>query len=134
MTLRSRVGGLLMGLSLVGAMGFLPSLAQDPAKAKAKADAESKATRRVPAFFAKAGVTDEQREKIYAIRAKHQAKIEGLSKQLADARATELAECEAVLLDAQKKVLEQLRAENRVKAKGRTKAEPAKADAKSETK
>jgi hypothetical protein len=130
MTLRSRVGGLVMGLALVGVMGFLPSLAQDPAKT----DAESQ-TRRVPAYFAKAGVSDEQREKIYAIRAKHQPKIAGLRKQLAEAEAAELSECETVLLDAQKKVLEQLRTEGKAKAKGRTKgarSDAAKSDAKSE--
>jgi hypothetical protein len=120
MTLRSRIGGVLLGLSLVGVMGILPSLAQEPAKEDTAV--ASKAARRVPPYFAKVGATSEQKEKIYAIRAKHMVKIEALQKQIEEARAQELTECESVLLDSQKKLLEQFRAEAKSKAKSRAKA------------
>ena len=120
MTLRSRLGGVLMGLALVGGLGVLPLFAQDSAKPSEKVAA--KEFRRVPPYFTKAGVTDEQRAKIYATRAKHQDKIADLKRQIDEAAAAELNECEAVLLDAQKKVLVQLRAEGQAKAKSRTKA------------
>ncbi|MDB5350791.1 MAG: hypothetical protein JWN86_2038 [Planctomycetota bacterium] len=116
MTLRSRIGGLLLGLSLVGAIGIFPSLAQDPAKdtgapaKKEKGSTGTKASRRVPANFSKVGLTDEQREKIYEIRAKHQDEISSLKAKIDDLQAKELAECESVLLDSQKKVLADLRA------------------------
>jgi Spy/CpxP family protein refolding chaperone len=121
MTLRSRVGGMVMGMALVGAMGIIPSFAQDPAKEDGEATA-SRASRRVPAYFSKAGVTPEQKEQIYAIRAKYQIKIEALKKQVDDAEQKELTDCENVLLPAQKKLLDQYRAEAKTKAKSRTKA------------
>ncbi len=82
----------------------------------------SRASRRVPPYFSKAGVTPEQKEQIYAIRAKHQVTIEALKKQVDDAELKELTDCEAVLLPAQKKLLDQYRAEAKTKAKARTKA------------
>lgn len=121
MTLRSRIGGMVMGLSFVGAMGILPSLAQDPAKVNAELAAARNA-RRVPAYFAKVGVTPEQKEQIYSIRAKHQVTIEALKKQLDAAEGAELADCEAVLQGPQKKLLEQFRVEAKTKAKARVKA------------
>jgi hypothetical protein len=117
MTFRSRIGGIVMGLSLVGAMGILPSLAQDNGEMPA-----SKASRRVPPYFTKAGITPEQKERIYAIRAKHQVKIDALKKQLDDTEAQELTDCEAVLSPPQKKLLEQFREEAKAKSKSRTKA------------
>ena len=127
MTFRSRIGGMLMGLSLVGALGILPLFAQDPAKENAEPVA-SRSARRVPAYFAKVGVTPEQREKIYSIRAKHQVKIDALKKQLDQAEEQELTDCEGVLQAPQKKLLEQFRAEAKTKAKSRTKAAKAETD------
>ena len=135
MTLRSRVGGMVMGLSLVAALGGLPSLAQDPAKDAPKTDpAASRNVRRVPPHFGQVGVTPEQKEQVYAIRAKHQVKIDDLKRRLKEEEANQLAECEAVLLDSQRKVLVQLRAEAKTKAQARTKdrAEAARAKAKTD--
>ena len=117
MTLRSRIGGMLLGVSMVGVLGILPSLAQDPAgdkpaasPKKEKSAAGSKSSRRVPTLFSKVGLTDEQREKIYDIRGKHQEAIGSLKAKIDDLQAKELAECEGVLLESQKKVLTELRA------------------------
>ena len=125
MTMRSRIGGVLMGLSLVAVMGLLPSLAQDaPA---------SKAARRVPPYFSKVGLTDEQREKVYAIRARHQAKIEELKQQIEETQLKEMEECESVLAAPQKQLLEQLRSGAKT-AKTRTRAKAAPAEAKGDAK
>lgn len=128
MTLRSRIGGMVMGLSLVGALGILPSLAQEP---KDKADASAaKSARRVPPYFSKVGLTPEQKEKVYTIRGKHQARIEELKRQIDEAQAKEMEECEAVLLDSQKKMLQQFRAEAKANAETKAKSKAkAKADA-----
>ena len=55
-------------------------------------------------------LTDEQREKIYAIRGKYQEQMAPLRKQLEELQAKELAACEGVLTDAQKRLLESQRA------------------------
>ena len=94
--------------------GSLPSIAQEanaPVQAKAKKAAKKAPdpTRRVPPYFGQLGLTDAQRESIYGIRAKHQPKIDALEKQLEDLREQTLKECEAVLTDAQKKLLEEHR-------------------------
>ena len=114
MMLRSRVAGVAMGILLVAAMGLVPSLAQDPAAeklvAKTAKTTVTKTSRRVPPLFAKVGLTAEQKEKIYAIRGKHQAEIADLKAKIDEIEAKELIDCEDVLLESQKKVLNELRA------------------------
>jgi hypothetical protein len=135
MKLRSRVSGIFVGLALVGAVGILPSFAQDPAQEKAaskkeKGSTSGKGYRRVPANFSKVGLTDEQRQKVYQIRGKYQNEITTLKSQIEDLQAKELTDCEGVLLDSQKKVLADLRATSKPskkaaseKAKGEDKSE-----------
>jgi len=61
MTLRARIGGVLLGLSVVGAMGILPSLAQEPAaSSKQEKGGSGKGYRRTPPYFSKVGMTTEQ--------------------------------------------------------------------------
>ena len=108
MTLRSRVGGVLLGLAMVGAVGILPSIAQDPGQEKATSK-KGQNSRRVPPYFSKVGLTSEQREKVYEIRGKYQEEISALKAKIDDLQAKELADCEGVLLDSQKKVLTDLR-------------------------
>lgn len=118
MALRSRIGGVLLGFSVVLVAGSLPSLAQDPVKEvatasptkKSKVSTGPRTLRRVPPYFGKVGLTPDQKEKIYEIRGKHQAEIEALKAQIEEVGAKELIECEGVLLDSQKKVLSDLRA------------------------
>jgi hypothetical protein len=89
--------------------------AQEPGKAKVetKAKAGKRAAdpaRRVPYYFGQLGLSDEQRESIYEIQGRHQPKIEALEKQIEELRAQSLKECEAVLSDAQRKMLADRRA------------------------
>jgi hypothetical protein len=65
--------------------------------------------RRLYPYFGQLGLTDEQRESIYQIRAKHAQKIEALEKQLEDARSQAMTEAERVLTPSQKKLLEDRR-------------------------
>jgi hypothetical protein len=90
--------------------------AQDPGKVASPPKADAPAakrsydpSRRVPDFFGQIGLTPEQREAIYKVRAKHQAKIGELEKQMAELQAQSLAECEGVLTDTQKQLLAQRR-------------------------
>jgi hypothetical protein len=117
---RSALTSFVVGLAVVA--GSFSSLAQEPsakkstekaAPAPASAPAAKKKgdpSRRVPAYFGQVGLTSEQRESIYKIRKSHQDKIDALKKQITDAEAKSLAECEAVLTDTQKKLVENLRA------------------------
>ena len=128
MTSRSRFYGLLLGLSLVAAAGLCPSAAQD---AEGAEPAVAKAARRVPTYFSKVGLTPEQREEIYAVRAKHAEKIEALQKQIDEMKAKEMAECEAVLVESQKKLLAEFRAAGKAaKSKAKDPEKPGKADMK----
>lgn len=65
--------------------------------------------RRVPPYFGQIGLNINQRESIYKIRSKHQSKMEDLEKQIAAIQSEMLTECEAVLTDTQRKLLENLR-------------------------
>jgi hypothetical protein len=110
-TLARGGAALLTGAALV-LTGALTLVAQEPPAAKnseASAKRAYDASRRVPAFYGEIGLTPEQRASIYKIRGKHQAKIADLQKQLDAARRDELAECETVLSDTQKQLLEQRR-------------------------
>jgi Spy/CpxP family protein refolding chaperone len=57
----------------------------------------------------KLGLTDEQTQKIYKIRATYEAQVQDLQKQIRDLRKKELAEAETVLTPAQKERLRELR-------------------------
>ncbi len=117
-SLRRTIAVSLSAAALTILSSGLPLVAQEPGQAKA--DAKVKAgtrrandpSRRVPSHFGQIGLTDAQREMIYRIQAKHQAKIDDLEKQLDAIRAESLRECEAVLTPAQKKTL----AEHRTRA------------------
>lgn len=105
------------------------TVGQDEAKPKVAAKADKKepkkARGRVPAYFAQVGLSGEQREKIYSLQADYNGKIDELQKQVAELESKRDAEVEAVLTDAQKKQLDELRAAAKKKAderKGKKKA------------
>ena len=85
--------------------------AQEPAAVKPAEPAKKKhdVARRVPAHFGQIGLTTEQRANIYAIQGKRFDRIEELEQQIAKERAEMLAQCEGVLTDTQKKLLDNLR-------------------------
>src|SRR3954453_5661395 len=111
MTIRKQAGAVVLTALAVAMMGGLPLVAQEPAAPKTTTPARTKQdpSHRVPSYFGQVGLTAEQRAKIYGIQEKHAERIEALEKQIAEERARMLAECEGVLTDVQKKLVENLR-------------------------
>jgi len=112
---RMRAVGASLVTVLVLAAASASLNAQDSKKAKADGG-----PRRVPAMFGQIGLTGEQKETIYKIQDKHQAKIDELEKQIDEIQALMMTECEGVLTDVQKKLLQDLRKEAGTKKKGKT--------------
>jgi hypothetical protein len=116
MTFMRRFAAILTSAAaLMIVSGSLPSIAQEAGNTRAQTKATKAArrpydpTRRVPPHFGQLGLTDAQKESIYRVRAKHQPKIDALEKQLEELREQMLKDCETVLTDAQKKLLEERR-------------------------
>jgi hypothetical protein len=112
-----RAAAVLVSASVIAALcGGLPLTAQESGRAQADAKAKKTAkrafdpTRRVPDYFGQLGLSDDQKESIYQIRAKHQPRIDELEKQLDDLRAQMIRDCESVLTETQKKMLIERRA------------------------
>jgi hypothetical protein len=112
MTIRKRTGAVALGLVAVALMGGFPLAAQEPATSKPTpppAKKKQDPSRRVPSYFGQIGLTTEQRASIYGIQAKRFEKIDALEKQIAAEKAELLADCEGVLNETQKKLLDNLR-------------------------
>ncbi len=118
MTLRFRRAAavLLSACAMTTLAGGWRLLAQETGRAQADTKARKTAkrsmdpTRRVPNYFGQLGLSDAQKDSIYKIQAKHQPQIEALEKQLEDLRVQMLKECESVLTDAQRAMLNERRA------------------------
>lgn len=133
---RNRAGVGTFGFGLVAALGFVtaPLVAQEPPSEKAPAAAGATTaavtrgnplTRRVPPFFGQLGLTPEQKEEIYKVRSKHQERIDALRKQIDQAQAEMLADCEKVLNPDQRKLLASRRDASARKGKSGAAAGPA---------
>jgi hypothetical protein len=90
-------------------------------QAKSSAAKKADSSRRVPRYFGDLGLSDTQRERIYRIQARHQPKIDDLEKQLEDARAALIKDCEKELTASQKTALERRRKEASDKRKAAAK-------------
>ena len=118
----------LVAAGVLGISDYVSVVAQDsgkPVKTEKKDDGAKKTAKsvdRLPANYAKIGVSDDQRKKIYEIQNKYDKDIAALQKQLADIKAKELAEVEAVLTPEQKKSLETANEESKKKAAEKKKA------------
>ena len=99
------------------------------AKQKAQAAKQKKLRGRLPNYFGKIGVSDEQRTKIYTIQRSYQPQLVELRKQIAELLAKRDAEVASVLTDSQKEQLSKLQGEAKKRAADRKK----KAAAKSKT-
>jgi Spy/CpxP family protein refolding chaperone len=106
--------------------------AQDAPKPGAKPtaiaanQAAEKLTGRLPNNYAKVGVTDAQRQRIYALQAKYSAQIDALTQQLEELRQKRDAEVEGVLTPDQKEKLKALTDATATKKASRAKPEPEK--------
>ncbi len=96
----------------------LNSIGQDAKKAdsKAKAGAKEKPKGRLPAYY-KDVVTDDQRDKIYAIQAKYEKQLSDLQSQLDAVKAKQNDEIEGLLSAEQKEKLAKVKADADAKKK-----------------
>lgn len=108
--MRAAVAATLVVAGLT-ALGGATRAQEPPAATKPAEPAKKKQdpARRVPPYFGQIGLTTEQRADIYAIQGKRLDKIEELEQQIARERAEMIAQCEGVLTDTQKKLLDNLR-------------------------
>jgi TolA-binding protein len=104
-----RVHGASLATVVLLAAGTLVAQESKTSKSEAPAKRSADPARRVPAYFGQIGLTPEQRETIYKIRGKHQARVDELEKQIDETQALMLGECEGVLTDTQKQMVEQRR-------------------------
>ena len=116
MRITRRAVAMLLGLTATMLLGTMPLTAQESGSAKTAektAPPSKKRTydpsRRVPDYFGQIGLTPEQKESIYKVRAKHQQKIDELEKQITQIQSQMLTECEALLTDTQRQLLEHRR-------------------------
>lgn len=102
------------------------------AKTAAKENAakeDDKPKGRLPNNFTKLDLTTAQREKIYAIQASYEPKIDDLAQQIKELMAQRETDVEGVLTAAQKTKLEEIRTANKEKAEARKKELDAKKEA-----
>jgi len=105
------------------------SLAADKEAVKAEkkeAKERAKPRGRLPDFYSKV-VTEEQKEKIYAVQAAHADKIAALSAQMKEELAKQKEEIDAVLTPEQREKLKVLVAEDTAQRASRAKAKAAEA-------
>ena len=113
----------LLGIAVL--MGLTYAWAEDTAKPAKPAPAAKKAVKgRLPLYFAKAGISDVQRDKVYAIQGKYKPQIDKLEEELKALRAQEMTEVEGVLTAEQKTRLSELRAEAQKKRDEKKKTMP----------
>ncbi|QDV51475.1 hypothetical protein [Gimesia fumaroli] len=95
-------------------------------KTSAKDTKETKTTRkkskgRVPPHYGKLNLTQEQKNKIYAIKAGYKTQIDSLKKQLEELNNKQKTDCETVLTPEQKANLAKILAEVASKRKSKSK-------------
>lgn len=81
---------------------------KDEPKAAKKDDAGAKVKGFLPQNWGKIGLSDDQKQEIYKIQAKHNAEIEKLEAQIREHKAARTKELNAVLSPDQKKRLEEV--------------------------
>lgn len=123
---RARLAGWAASIALLAGMGWLglegawgqEGAAKAPAPAKAEASGRRARAGQLPPYYRDV-VSDEQRQKIYAIQAEYNAQIAELEAKVAQLRRERDAKIEALLTPEQKKQIEDLRAAARTKRDSR---------------
>lgn len=126
----------LIGSGYFGVYDRPVAVGQEAGKAAAKADknADAKSTKkassgdRLPANYAKIGLSEDQKKKIYEVQNKFEAEIDSLEKQIADLKAKQKAEVESVLTPEQHKALQAAIEDSKKKSAEKKKANEVKAD------
>lgn len=125
----------LIASGIVGVYGRPVAVAQEVGKAATKAEksADAKNSKKVssgdrlPANYAKIGLSEDQKKKIYDVQNKFEAQIDTLEKQIVDLKAKQKAEVESVLTPEQHKALQTAIEDSKKKAAEKKKATEAKA-------
>ena len=99
-----------MGYSALAQDATKPTSSTAKPTSKAAKKGDDKIRGRLPNNFAKVGLSEEQRTRIYMIQAKYDSDIEKLEKQLAELKAKEKLDVHSVLNEEQKKKLAELEA------------------------
>ena len=107
---RLRILASCLGLLLISGSGAALLRAQEPAPKAGGREASpepkrAEPARRLPDYFGQIGLTPDQKERIYGLLGRHQDQIDDLEKQIAAVRAQSMRECEAVLTDPQREIL-----------------------------
>jgi len=89
-----------------------------------KGDPAAKVKGQLPQGWGKIGLTDDQKQKIYATRATYKTKIDALKQQVTTLQSKEKAELEKILTEDQKTAIRRLLLEKGPKAAGDTPAVP----------
>lgn len=113
-----RLGLVSAALVAVAILSVPQLFSQDKAKTTAepaKTEAKKEPKGRLPNNFGKLGLSDEQKDKVYAVQAKYAEEIARLQKQLAEVRAKVKVETEALLTADQKTKLAGIVAETQKK-------------------
>jgi hypothetical protein len=117
---------MIVGVGTVMLASVRVEAQEPPAVKPAAAKKTFDPSRRVPAFFGQIGLSQDQKEEIYKVRARHLEKIAALQKQIDEIKAEEMKECESRLSESQKVLLEARRraAAEAKKAKAALKVDP----------
>jgi len=107
----TRIG--VLGVCLLAATW---SLAQEPPARRGRGT--------LPTYYKRLGLSDEQTQQIYAVRAKYQAQMDDLRQQIMKLRQKERQETEKVLTDAQKARLREIMAERAPREGGSESTKP----------
>jgi hypothetical protein len=110
-------------LALLTASAWL--LAQDTPDVKKPPEAPTKVRGYLPKYFKSLGLSDEQKQTIYKLRASYAAKVDALTEQIRALHKAEAAEIDKLLTDAQKARLKELKLGEQPKAgEGEDKGKP----------
>ncbi|MCX7419325.1 MAG: hypothetical protein NT013_07280 [Planctomycetia bacterium] len=101
-------------------------IAQEATKPSAKTDKgdvneKKQSTDRLPRNYGKIGLTEAQRKSIYEVVGRYETQIDELEKKIAELKAKEVSECEAILNQNQRQSLQDLNAEAKKKAASKKK-------------
>jgi hypothetical protein len=116
MELRRGLGMLMAPVAVAVLLVTISLEAQESGTSKRPAGKGYDAARRVPPYFGQVGLSVEQREAIYKIRAQHMERIEALQQQIEQEETQMMTDSEAVLTDAQRRLLEDRRGTAKGKA------------------
>ncbi len=96
-----------------------PASTETTTKTKSGRVAPPDPTHRVPPGYSKLGLTDQQKDKIYAIQAEYYPKIQALEKQVDSLRARRETEFQKVLTPSQRQLLAQQEQQKKAAAEAR---------------